>query len=243
MDARPGPFLSAEWRHLLMINFEINPEVLKPFVPRGTELELWNGRTYVSVVGFRFLNTRVLGVPIPFHRDFDEINLRFYVQRHAQDGCRRGVVFIKEIVPRWMISCVAHAAYNENYVTRRMRSQLVPPKPERSGRVCYEWKHCGRWNRLAGVIAGEPAFTGADSEETFITQHYWGYTPQRDGGTIEYEVEHSPWRVWQTTDVEFDIDPAGEYGDLFVGTLKRQPSSVFVAEGSGIVVRKGLRIG
>src|SRR6185503_10439864 len=104
---------TAHWRFLMMLNYEVDPSVLHPLVPRGTELDTWHGRTYASVVGFLFLDTRVLGLAIPFHRDFEEVNLRFYVRRREAEAWRRGVVFIKEIVPRWAIATVARVAYNE----------------------------------------------------------------------------------------------------------------------------------
>ena len=92
-------FLTAEWRDLALLNFEIEPDVLLPHVPGGTEIDLWDGRCFVSVVGFRFFRTRLMGLPIPFHSNFLEVNLRFYVRREVQGELRRGVVFIKEIVP------------------------------------------------------------------------------------------------------------------------------------------------
>jgi uncharacterized protein len=242
MPTQPTRFLTAEWRHLLMLNFEIAPERIEPFVPRGVEIDFWNGRTFVSVVGFRFLRTSVLGVPIPFHRNFDEINLRFYVRRKAEDGWRRGVVFIKEIVPRRMISLVARVAYNENYVTRRMRSEFILPAAKSTGRVGYAWKKNGRWNRLAATIAGEPLATVPGSEEAFISEHYWGYAKQRDGGTVEYAVEHAPWRVWGGCELEYDCDVGVEYGDVFTDVLTGNLSSTFVADGSAVVVRRGRRI-
>jgi uncharacterized protein YqjF (DUF2071 family) len=109
---RAGEFLTAEWRRLAMLNYQVDPAILRPFVPRGVELDTWDNRHYVSVVGFLFLKTRVLGLAIPFHRDFEEINLRFYVRRRAEDGWRRGVVFIKEIAPRWAIATMARVVYN-----------------------------------------------------------------------------------------------------------------------------------
>src|SRR5262245_20887686 len=109
-------FLTADWRYLVMINYEVDPEILHPYIPGGTELDQWQGRTFVSVVGFLFLRTRVLGLTIPFHHNFEEVNLRFYVRRRAIEGWRRGVVFIREIVPRWAIAAVAREFYNENYV-------------------------------------------------------------------------------------------------------------------------------
>jgi len=242
MPTHSRRFLTAEWRQLLMLNFEIAPERIEPFVPRGVELDFWNGKTFVSLVGFRFLNTSVLGMPIPFHRNFDEINLRLYVRRKAEQGWRRGVVFIKEIVPRWLVSLVARVAYNENYVTRRMWNEFIPPTAESPGRVGYAWKKNGRWNQLAATIAGEPRTTSPDSEDAFITEHYWGYAQQRDGGTVEYQVEHPGWRVWRTSDLDCDFDARAEYGDSFADVLARKPSSAFVADGSAVVVRRGRRI-
>jgi uncharacterized protein YqjF (DUF2071 family) len=242
MSSQPGRFLTAEWRYLLMLNFEIGPDILQPFVPRGTELDLFNGRSFVSLVGFRFLRTCVFGIPIPLHRNFDEINLRFYVRRQEGNETRRGVVFIKEIVPRWLVSCVARTAYHENYVTRRMRSTIQPLVNGAVGRIAYEWKHDGRWNLLAATIRNEPVAAAPGSEEEFISEHYWGYTRQRDGGTAEYEVQHPPWRVWPAENVEFDCEIKAEYGPAVALALSRNPFSAFVADGSPIVVKKGRRI-
>jgi hypothetical protein len=237
MTKPPGRFLAAEWRSLLMVNYIVDPAVLKPMVPDGTELDLWNDRAYLSIVGFRFLKTRVLGVPIPFHRDFDEINLRFYVRRLADGQWRRGVVFVKEIVPRWAIAFVARTVYNENYVCHPMRSSVTLP-----GEVRYEWCCNGAWQALSARASGEAFVPAADSEETFITEHYWGYARQRDGGTVEYQVEHPPWRVWRCEQVSFHCDVCRTYGERFVPILGMEPASAFVADGSPVVVRKGRRL-
>lgn len=231
-------FLSAEWRQLAMINYEIDPSLLAPFVPRGTEIDQWRGRTFASMVGFRFLDTRVLGIPIPFHRNFDEINLRFYVRRWSGEEWRRGVVFIREIVPRAAIATIARVVYNENYVARRMRHRL----DSASGVVEYSWRESESWNRVHVRTVGQPQPLTAGSEEEFITEHYWGYAAQRDGETVEYRVEHPPWRVWQVGEAQFKCDVARAYGAAFVDCLQAKPSSAFVAEGSPILVRRGVRI-
>jgi hypothetical protein len=237
-------FLTAEWRYLAMINYEVDPGVLLPFVPRGTELDAWDNRTSVSVVGFLFLNTRVLGLPIPFHRNFEEINLRFYVRRRGPEGWRRGVVFVKEIVPRWAIATVARVVYNENYVARRMshRIDLKGGMITRNGSVEYAWREGEKLNRIRARTVGAAQPLAAGSEEEFITEHYWGYAAQRDGGSVEYRVEHPPWRVWQTSEAAFDCDVARVYGQRFVECLSARPTSAFVAEGSPVVVRRGVRI-
>jgi len=239
-----GKFLTAEWRYLALINYEVDPGVLLPFVPRGAELDAWDNRTFVSVVGFLFLNTRVLGLPIPFHRNFEEINLRFYVRRRGPEGWRRGVVFVKEIVPRWAIATVARVVYNENYVARRMshRIDLKDGTIVPNGSVEYSWREREKLNRIRARTVGEAQPLAAGSEEEFITEHYWGYAAQRDGGTVEYRVEHPPWRVWQTSEAAFDCDVKRVYGDQFVEYLSARPTSAFVAEGSPVIVRRGVRI-
>jgi uncharacterized protein YqjF (DUF2071 family) len=240
-------FLTAEWRALAMLNYEIDPAILQPLVPRGTELDQWQGKTFVSEVGFLFLNTRVAGMAIPFHRNFEEINLRFYVRRKAEDGWRRGVVFVKEIVPRLAIAAVARVVYNENYVARRMwhGTDLGTDSFTKSGLVEYGWlEKTGnqRRNFLRVRVTGKPQPLVAGSEEEFITEHYWGYARQRDGGTVEYQVEHPSWNVWQVSEAEFKCDVARVYGESFAEALRAQPSSAFVADGSPIIVRKGARL-
>ncbi|MGH9836370.1 MAG: YqjF family protein [Blastocatellia bacterium] len=239
-----GKFLTAEWRYLAMINYEVDPSVLLPFVPRGAELDAWDNRTFVSVVGFLFLNTRVLGLPIPFHRNFEEVNLRFYVRRRGPEGWRRGVVFVKEIVPLWAIATVARVVYNENYVARRMshRIDLKDGTIARNGSVEYSWREGEKLSRIRVRTVGEAQPLVAGSEEEFITEHYWGYAAQRDGGSVEYRVEHPPWRVWQTSEAEFNCDVKRVYGDQFVECLNARPTSAFVAEGSPVIVRRGVRI-
>lgn len=229
----PGRFLTAEWRSLVMLNYEVDPALLASRVPAGTELDAHDGRTYASVVGFLFLDTRVLGIPIPFHRDFEELNLRFYVRHRGPEGWRRGVVFVKELVPKRAIAWVARTLYNENYVAVPMRHEVEP------GRVAYEWRQRNGWGRVAASFEGTPSLPGNGSVEEFITEHYWGYVAQRDGGTVEYRVEHPQWRVWRAADAVLDCDAPELYGVELGAALAGEPASALVAEGSAVVVRRG----
>ena len=236
-----SPFLTAEWRFLAMLNYEIDPALLLPLMPAGTELDSWNGKTFVSMVGFRFTQTRLLGLALPFHRDFDEVNLRFYVRRKSPEGWRRGVVFIKEIVPRAAIAWVARRVYNENYVALPMRHTIhsAAAQAEVLGLAKYEWLHRRRWNCIAVEFSGVPYLPDQSSEDAFITEHYWGYVRQRDGGTVEYQVEHSRWNVWRANDARLECDAAELYGRELADFLAGTPSSVFVADGSPVTVRRG----
>ncbi len=215
------PFLTAAWRDLAVLNFEVNPSVLAPYVPAKTELDLWQGKTLVSLVGFRFLETKVLGVSVPFHTDFDEVNLRFYVR--GAEG--RGVVFIKEIVPKRAVAGVARLLYGENYVTAPIEHRI-----ERGRSVSYTWQWQGRQNYVAIDAAGEPWLPAEDSAEAFILEHYWGYKHSA------YRVEHPRWRVWTVTAARCDVGGDALYGAGFGEVLQAAPVSAMLAEGSEVAV-------
>lgn len=240
----PGVFLKAEWRDLIMLNFEADPQVLLPRVPRGTELDMWNGKALVSIVGFRFLNTKLFGVPVPFHRNFEEINLRFYVGREVDGERRRAVVFVKEIVPRYFVAKLARRIYGERYVAHPMNSVVSLPadSPDGVGRVDYAWEAFGWRNEIWASFQGEPKLPDPASEEAFVTEHYWGYVSHRHGATLEYRVEHPQWRVWRATDTQFECDISGNYGVEFIEALSAAPTSAFIAEGSPVTVHRARKV-
>lgn len=233
----PATFLTAAWRALVMASWEVAPDAVAPLLPAGTQLDRFDGRVLASLVGFRFLDTRLFGVRVPFHSDFDEVNLRFYVRREVGDETRRGVVFLREIVPRRAIAWIANACYGEHYVALPMRHAVALP-----GSVRYEWHHRGRWNRLAATVAGDAQPAAPGSEEEFLTEHYWGYAAQRDGATVEYQVDHPRWRVWQGRDAEIDVDFEALYGAALARSLRGPPTSLLVADGSEVLVRRGQRL-
>ena len=234
-------FLTAEWRHLAMLNFEVDPKVLDRFVPAGTELDEWQDKTYISVVGFMFLNTRVFGVAIPFHRNFEEVNLRFYVRRKASDGWRRGVVFVKEIVPRAAIALTARVVYGENYVAVPMKHEIEGEIEgvETPRSVSYSWRFRGRVNRIDLTVQGDAREAPEGSDAEFITEHYWGYARRRGGRTMEYRVEHPRWRIARASEARLDCDVEGLYGSQFVEFLNAPAASAFLADGSEVTVFRG----
>jgi len=238
------PFLTAEWRYVAMLNYEIDPAILHTYLPRRTELDSWNGKTFVSMVGFLFLKTRVLGLPIPFHQNFEEINLRFYVRRKNEEGWRRGVVFIKEIVPRAAIALTARGLYNENYVALPTGNVICRAAHDAKNieSVKYYWTFRKRAQFVEVVTRGTASHFVEGSEEEFIAQHYWGYSKRKDGGTTEYRVEHPAWRIWQAQDSRLDCDVENLYGRPFVPCFQTKPSSAFLAEGSAITVYQGRKI-
>jgi uncharacterized protein len=184
-------FLSAEWRDLVMLNYEVDPKLLSTYVPRGAVLDSFEGKTYISLVGFRFLRTKLFDrLPVPFHTDFDEVNLRFYVRRREGQEDRRGVVFIAEIVPKRAVAQLARSAYGENYFRLPMRHSITNAAGTRA--VEYRWRLNRDWCKLHAQSSAQPAKPNDGSIEQFITEHYWGYTKQANRDTVEYEVAHVP---------------------------------------------------
>jgi len=235
---QPGVFLTAEWSNLLMLNYVVHPSLLQRFVPAGTDLDEFEGKTYVSLVGFGFNRTRICGFPVPFHQAFEEVNLRFYVRRSS----KRGVVFIRELVPKLAVAAIARFAFNENYSSVPMSHRIETGPNGAVAMAEYAWS----WgkDRFAMRIETEgPSFLPPDgSDSQFITEHYWGYASQPDGGCLEYEVQHPRWNVWKAKTASFRGNADHLYGDEIAQALMREPDSAFLAEGSPVTVFRGRRI-
>jgi uncharacterized protein YqjF (DUF2071 family) len=242
MTERRPPFLTARWRHVALVSYEVEPRLLAPLVPAGCELDCWRERPLVSLVGFLFLDTRVLGIAVPGHRDFEEVNLRFYVRRRMPAGWRRGVVFVKEIVPRRAIAWTARAVYGENYVALPMSHSIDGgeggDEAAAPARVRYAWRCRGRESslELAGQGTAREAEPGSDAE--LVAEHAWGYARRRGGRTVEYEVVHPRWKIRRAT-ARVECDVAGLYGERFVEALSAPPASAWLADGSAVTVHRG----
>lgn len=237
-------FLTAEWRKLIMANYSVAPELLEPYLPGGTALDRYEGRCYVSLVGFLFKNTRIKSFAVPFHRTFEEVNLRFYVQHTTPAGeLRRGVVFLSELVPRLALTLVANTIYGEKYATMSLRHEWEETAEERV--VAYQWRsrRRDRWNDLRVTAAAQAREIEARSPEEFFTEHYWGYTKRRSGRTSEYGVMHPRWKMYPVLQHSIDVDFGSLYGSGFASLATRAPDSILLAEGSEIEVRSGEKMG
>lgn len=222
-----------------MVNYSIDKKLLDTYLPPKTEIDLWNGICYVSLIGFMFMDTKVKGLKIPFHTNFEEVNLRFYVRYKDHEEWKRGVVFIKEIVPKPALTFVANTVYRENYETMPMSHSWSTADDNLT--VEYKWKK-GRWNSLRVTTDKTASLIQENSEEEFITEHYWGYTKISNEKTSEYGVEHPKWEVYKTKHYLIDVDFGNIYGQEFDFLKSEKPKSVFLAEGSEIKVKDGRRI-
>lgn len=246
--ASDRPFLTAHWRELLLLNFEVPAAVVAPYAPPGTDIDFHDGRTYLSIVGFRFLKARLWGMAIPGHRAFDEVNLRLYVRRVVGDEVRRGVVFVREIVPRWAVTAVARWLYGESFVTLPVWSDHrlagAVPSPGDSVDYCWQTRRDGQrsWNRAGGRVAESFGRPAPDSLSEFIIEHYWAYVGRRRRPTTEFRVEHPPWNVAAVDNVVWDCDLSATFPTPLARCLDRPPVSAFVANGSAVSVARGAEI-
>ncbi len=232
-------FLHAAWNNLIMANYVVPPELLSPFVPYRTELDSFEGKTFVSLVGFMFLNTKILGFSVPYHINFEEVNLRFYIKYNDHGKWKRGTVFIKEIVPRAAITFVANKLYGEKYSTMKMKH--FHAEKDNEIETSYEWKYKNHWNKLSALSEKKSMPMRINSKEEFIAEHYWGYTKYGKNKTYEYEVKHPRWEIFNVLSYMIDCDFGGIYGDKFSFLSNTNPASVFMSKGSDIkVLRKNL---
>ena len=231
-------FLTAEWRNLLMLNYAVEPSLLERFVPRGTELDTFEGKTYFSLVGFEFNRSRVCGIQVPFHQSFEEVNLRFYVRRSS----KRGVVFIRELVPRFAVAAVARFAFNENYSCVPMSHRIEDCADRGEVEAEYAWVAGPDCCSMRIETEASSFLPPEGSLSQFITEHYWGYAAQPRNGCLEYEVQHPRWLVKNAQRAEFSGKVDRLYGAEIAQALAREPDSAFLAEGSPVTVFKGKSI-
>ncbi len=227
-------FLTAEWNNLIMANYTIDPAILLPYLPTKTVLDFYNGETYVSLIGFMFEEVRLKGFKIPFHVNFEEVNLRFYVKYFDNDQWKRGAVFIKEIVPKPMISFVANTLYHEKYSTKRMKHFYSQTNDEIH--LGYHWKHNNKWNKIEATTNTNLQPMEKGSQEEFIAEHYFGYSKYNHSTTFEYTVQHPSWKIYSVKNYLIDCAFEGIYGNQFSFLQDTLPDSIFVAKGSPISI-------
>lgn len=227
-------FLSADWEDLIMANYEVDPSILLPYLPTGVTLDYYEGKTYVSLVGFLFKKTRLFNIPIPFFGSFEEINLRFYVQRKVGDKIQKGVVFINETVPFKIVALIANILYKEHYITIPTKHAITSTSEQKN--IIYNWQKNKNWNALSVVAQAslQPINTG--SMEAFIFERYFGFTKIDDHTTQSYRINHKKWKVYPVLSAVVSCKFDQMYGSSFAILNDITPNSVFLAEGSSITV-------
>jgi uncharacterized protein YqjF (DUF2071 family) len=226
-------FLKANWENLIMANYEVDPSILKPFLPKGLELDFHNDKTYVSLVGFMFKKTSLFGIPIPFFGSFEEINLRFYVRRVEGEEFKKGVVFINETVPFKIVALLANKLYKEHYISIPTKNTIDVAEHKH---INYQWKMKDKWNSITVQSAINKDKIAPSSIEEFIFERYYGFTKLSPSSTQEYRIHHPKWMTHKILNNNIDCDFGTMYGAAFSNLNNQAPSSIIVAEGSQVSV-------
>jgi hypothetical protein len=232
-------FLTGSWENLILANYTVNKQLLLPHVPKGTMLDSYKGAYYVSLVGFLFKDTKLLGVPVPFHRNFEEVNLRFYVKYFENNTWKRGVVFIKELVPKPALTFVANTIYKEHYQTVPMQHKWTKSMHDQT--ICYAWDYEKVRQNLQVKASLNSKKIASGTAAEFITEHYFGYT-KYNNTTFEYEVIHPKWEHYEVMDYAINIDFKNNYGTHFSVLNRQNPHSVLLCKGSKISVENKRKI-
>ena len=227
-------FLKADWENIIMANYEIDPKILEPFMPKGVELDLYNGKAYVSLVGFMFKKTKLFNIPIPYFGTFEEINLRFYVIRKDENQIKRGVVFINETIPYPIVAWVANKLYKEHYTVVPTRHSITNNFELK--KVKFEWKINNSWNSINVEASNKSNSMKTGTLEKFIYEHYFGYTKIDENNTEEYRLQHPSWKINSVLETEIDCDFEAMYGKAFSVLNDTKPEAVFIAEGSSVKI-------
>ena len=227
-------FLKANWENIIMVNYEINPEILMPFLPNGVELDLFEGKAYVSLVGFMFKDTKLFTIPIPKLGTFEEINLRFYVTRTDDGIKKRGVVFINETIPYRIVAWMANKLYKEHYTVVPTKHSIA--KYSTNQKIKFEWLLNKKWNSIYVDNELSSHEMTPDSLEKFIYEHYYGYTKVNGQKTEEYRLHHPSWKIHNVVDYKIDCDFKAMYGDSFSVLNRNKPRGVFIAKGSSVAI-------
>jgi uncharacterized protein YqjF (DUF2071 family) len=226
--------LQGQVHHVAFVSFAVDPRALEPLVPAGTELDPWEDRTLVSLVAFQMTDNRLLGVPLPFARDYGQINLRFYVRRPADGAWRHGVVFLRELVPVPALVAGARLLYRESYERQPVSARIRSPGTDgdRPGRAVYRWRRHDQLHRLAVDFMPPLALPEEGTLERFLVERHWGYVTVNEGATREYRVDHPAWRIWPAQAARLSPATAASFGGRFERALAGEAVSAFVAEGS-----------
>lgn len=240
MNLTGRTFLTANWNYIVMCNFQCDPEMLMPYLPAGCELATFEGEHYISLVAFQFHNTTIFSLPVPFHRNFNEVNLRFYVKHvHPETGeLERGVVFIKEFVTSPLVALTARTFFKENYHTAMVSSEIVfaPEAVDEPQEVSYSWHNRRGEACVAVQTRGGRVDLSTSTEAAFFSEHYLGFTRKSANETLSYRVRHEPWDFWQLSKFEITGNWEEFYNTEFSRVLSEKPRSVFLFDGSPVTV-------
>ncbi len=210
---RPWPLPSRpwvttmRWHDLLFLHWPVRPEIIRPLIPQGLELDTFDGAAWIGVIPFRMTGVRPRYLPPFAGLAFPEMNVRTYVWTPG----RSGVWFFSLDATNRLAVRAARAWYGLPYYNARITVQL-----ER-GTVHYRSIRVDK--RSAGVEfhasykpTGEVYRSAPETLDRWLTDRYCLYAMDQQGRLGYADIQHLPWPL-QPAEVELRLntmtDPLG----------------------------------
>lgn len=183
------------WKDLLFLHYKIPEDILKGYVPRDLEIDLYEGESWVGVTPFKMRDVRFRFLPpIPTAVNFLELNFRTYVKMNG----RAGIFFFSLDASSGLSAIGARLGAFLPYFAAYMSVE------EKEG--WFRFKSERRSNPAASFdVKYKPeshAFEAAKgSLEEWFVERYCLFQGTAKGKYIEIDIHHVKWPL-QTVEVK-----------------------------------------
>jgi hypothetical protein len=185
-----GPWVMFQrWHELCFAHWPVPASALRPLLPHGLELDVFDGSAWLGVVPFRMSGVRLRGTPpLPGLSRFPELNVRTYVRR----GERRGVWFFSLDAANRPAVRAARRWFHLPYFDARMECA------ERGGEVRYRSLRTHRGAPPAELVARYAPIAPVElarpgTLEHFLTERYCLFAATPAGELLTGDIHHLPW--------------------------------------------------
>lgn len=186
------PAFLGDWAEATFVHFAVEPRWLQPCVP--FELDLYEGRAYVSLVAFTMRHMRPAWLDTPA----GELLLRpimpcrfLNVRTYVRAGGSEGIYFLGEWLSQWVNIPFGPLLYGLPY--RAGRVQFARDEQARTMEVDVRGSSGGRLAFHGESDAEAPLATAVPgSLDAFLLERYLAFTKRR-GKSLVFRVDHAPW--------------------------------------------------
>lgn len=230
MKSNKKLFMSCSWTNLLYVNFRIDAKLINALLPKDLEADLFDGFAILSFVGFRFTDARLLGIKIPFHQKFPEINLRTYV-KSKKNPTEKGIYFISEMVPKFMTYFVGKFIFGEPFSRINVQEIL------NENSFGYKIENKNEGLEMSAILSQNLNEQIKNKEEEFIVDRVFAFCGKANKKSKKYEVQHPKWNLMKAENSNYIFSNLSHISKLLNNFLQgATPSSIFATDGSAVDV-------
>ena len=205
-----------EWNNALFLHWEVELKELEKFVPKELEIDLFEGKPWISVVAFTMEKIRPKNLPsFPPVSYFDEINIRTYIKSNNKTG-----VYFLSIEGGKKLACI---------VAKKM-SQL----PYRYSKIKRTKNKFESYNSEFNDSLNIQFAIGKEIKEKteldkWLTERY-ALFQDTEYSINEFEIHHSEWPI-----NEVDLHKADLNYNRFDKLIKDKPNKIQYSKGVKVI--------